>query len=136
MRVCRECDQQEGDTAFYASRRTNVCASCENKMRTARRVPGEQAYTTAERAQYMRSAKLKSRYGMTVEDYDAMVVQQNGKCAVCHTPPEHGRRLCVDHCHATGKVRGLLCDPCNRGLGQLKDDPSLLRALLAYLEAA
>jgi Autographiviridae endonuclease VII len=74
---------------------------------------------------------LKSRYGLSREDYDALLARQGGVCAICAKPPE--KTLCVDHCHATGKVRGLLCRQCNFGLGCLGDDQAALIASLVYL---
>lgn len=59
---------------------------------------------------------LKKKYGMTEADYDALLNQQNGQCGICRKTPDK-RRLAVDHCHATNRVRGLLCDWCNRNLG-------------------
>ena len=59
--------------------------------------------------------------------------RQKNVCGICKTP---GKPLCVDHCHATGKVRGLLCRDCNLGLGNYKDNPVFTRAATAYLEAA
>ena len=62
-----------------------------------------------------------------------MLERQGKVCGICKTP---GKPLCVDHCHATGKVRGLLCRDCNLGLGNYKDNPVFTRAATAYLEAA
>jgi len=78
---------------------------------------------------------LKYYYGISVEEYDALLARQNGKCAICREKPE-GQTLCVDHCHATGKIRGLLCRSCNVGLGNYRDDPRLMRAAIVYLEAS
>ena len=77
--------------------------------------------------------KLHSRYGITVEEYDRMFAEQDGKCAICGVKVEK-HRLCVDHDHATGKVRGLLCRLCNRHLGGFRDSIDLLRRAIAYLE--
>ena len=71
---------------------------------------------------------------MSLRDYDLMLERQRGVCAVCGEQP--ARSLCVDHCHATGKVRGLLCSPCNLAIGQFKDSPARLRKAAAYVEAA
>jgi hypothetical protein len=76
-------------------------------------------------------AHLERRYGISRADYDALLARQGGVCAICAKPPE--KTLCVDHCHATGKVRGLLCRQCNFGLGCLGDDQAALIASLAYL---
>lgn len=62
-------------------------------------------------------------------------VSQSSLCAICGQTCSTGQRLCVDHDHATGKMRGLLCRKCNSGLGQFGDDPEMLRAALSYLEA-
>ncbi len=75
-------------------------------------------------------------YGLTVENYNELLEKQNMCCAICKrdTPTGKWKRFCVDHCHKTGKVRGLLCNECNRGMGLLKDDPSLLIKAANYLK--
>lgn len=70
----------------------------------------------------------------TLEDYEKLLEAQGGVCAICGIPPTPKRALCVDHCHSTGKVRGLLCTKCNRTLGQYGDNPVLLRRMAQYLE--
>lgn len=80
--------------------------------------------------------RVTMRYGITVEDYDRMLVVQGGKCALCFAEPvdEPGKRLHVDHCHDTGKVRGLLCVACNTGMGKLRDNVEVLKRAIEYLE--
>jgi hypothetical protein len=76
-------------------------------------------------------------YGITKQQRDAMEAEQKGLCASCGNPPTgkgHTAKLFVDHCHTTGKVRGLLCHSCNVALGLLRDDPVRIRALLAFVE--
>jgi Recombination endonuclease VII len=70
-------------------------------------------------------------YGLSKEDYRRLLAAQNGLCAVCDEKPE--RRLCVDHCHATGEVRGLLCGNCNTAIGLLADDPERMLAAARYV---
>lgn len=79
---------------------------------------------------------LKHKYGLTPADYARMLEEQGGVCAICGGEPQtNGKaRFNVDHCHATGRVRSLLCFPCNSGIGRFKDDPELLRKAIAYLE--
>lgn len=74
--------------------------------------------------------------GVTAEDYQRMMADQDGRCAICGTdkPAGRGKRLHVDHCHAGGQVRGLLCVNCNNGLGNFVDDPARLLAAISYLE--
>lgn len=92
------------------------------------------------------ATQLRRKFGITREQYDAMLAEQGGMCAICGAPPAAKRnarrrqgvmitpRLVVDHDHATGKVRGLLCSACNRGIGFLKDDAATVRFALKYLE--
>lgn len=84
---------------------------------------------------YRRKSKLKIRYNMNSEDYDAWYEKQKGYCAICgFHQSDLKRSLCVDHDHKTGKVRGLLCDDCNKGLGFFDDDPKMINKAIDYLE--
>lgn len=74
--------------------------------------------------------KRARAYGLTVLELDAMEEGQDGRCGICGQPNE---ALVIDHCHKTGKVRGLLCGLCNLGLGAFKDRPHALAAAIAYL---
>lgn len=65
----------------------------------------------------LREFNLKKKYGLTVEEYDQMLADQDGHCAICPVEPTPTKRLAVDHCHKTGKVRSLLCHTCNNHLG-------------------
>ncbi len=78
-------------------------------------------------------ARLLAAYGLPVGQYGAMLKAQGGGCAVCRTKQSSGRSLAVDHCHDTGRVRGLLCDACNIGIGMLQDSPALMTAAGQYL---
>ena len=84
-----------------------------------------------------RKSKLKLSYNLSVEDYNALLKEQNYLCAICLTPTPTGKWkvFAVDHYHTTGKVRGLLCNECNRGMGLLKDSSKLLRAAADYLDS-
>ena len=76
-------------------------------------------------------------YGVTNEEYIALLDSQQGCCAICESPkPSSGRykHFCVDHDHNTGRIRGLLCMNCNITLGRLRDDPEVLRKAADYLE--
>lgn len=74
--------------------------------------------------------RLQNKYGIDLETFESMVIAQNNLCALCDepmTPPN------VDHCHLTGKVRGLLCTHCNRSIGSVAETPAMLQRLTAYL---
>jgi hypothetical protein len=79
---------------------------------------------------------LMRKYGLTSEDYDRMLQEQGGTCALCSRGPaqERYKRLSIDHCHNTGKVRGLLCTPCNCAIGILGDTVEHVRQAVTYLE--
>ena len=87
-----------------------------------------------------RDRELRRDYGINgLAEYERMFKEQNGVCAVCSNPEtekimDKVRPLSVDHSHANGKVRGLLCGSCNRGLGKFRDSPSLLRKAADYIE--
>lgn len=80
------------------------------------------------------------RYDITKEEYDTLAIIQKGLCAICNELPKPKKRLSapdnfvIDHCHTTGKVRGLLCDDCNQVLGRAKDNIEILKNAISYLE--
>lgn len=80
----------------------------------------------------------KEKHGKSLEDYEKIFLSQEGKCAICGKSEEiekkKGKRsLSLDHCHATGELRGFLCGACNLGIGMFSDDPELLKAAARYL---
>ncbi len=75
-----------------------------------------------------------SLYRITLDEYDDMDSRQGGVCAICLKPCRRFKRLSIDHDHKTGAVRGLLCQSCNAGIGNLRDDPEILAAAKAYLD--
>lgn len=78
--------------------------------------------------------KLRAKYDISLDEYNEIFIKQDGKCAVCGKhQSEIKTALAVDHCHSTGKVRGLLCGNCNRGIGMLQDDIENLRCAILYL---
>lgn len=82
-----------------------------------------------------KSRRLKKRYGITLDDYNDMLKNQNECCDICKKHKTTWKiPLNVDHCHTTGKVRGLLCGQCNRGIGIFEDNPDFLENAKKYLE--
>ncbi len=86
-----------------------------------------------------RERNLKKDFGISVSDYEEMLAKQNYSCKICGVSAEEeklrtSKRLAVDHCHTTGRVRGLLCRKCNTGLGNFNDDISLLCKSINYLK--
>jgi hypothetical protein len=142
---CSLCHEEKPFDAFYFDshhdRYESRCKECQ-KLSVAERA--RKKNTVKAREKYRRNPEPQRRrqrrsdclrkYGITLEHYEQMFADQRGVCAICGLPPEPNRRLAVDHCHATGAVRGLLHSGCNLALGNLRDDPVLLRAAADYLE--
>lgn len=83
---------------------------------------------------YHRETHIKRKYNLSIDQYNSMIDAQDSKCSICSYM--FGQRkgdIHVDHCHTTGKIRGLLCDRCNRGLGYFKDDIQSLANAIKYL---
>lgn len=95
------------------------------KKLLASRLPGNK--------ERIRACEYKKDFGISIEDYEDMLISQKGNCAICGLKEKSGCRLSVDHDHKTKKVRGLLCGNCNRGIGLFKDDPFMLDLAFMYL---
>jgi hypothetical protein len=80
-----------------------------------------------------RDAYLRRTYGLTAAEFEELLASQGGGCAICGRAPGEGRKFDVDHDHVTGRVRRILCRPCNHALGLFKEDPQLLLAAADYL---
>jgi hypothetical protein len=120
------------DTSQPGSRsNSNACRRC-----AAARTKQYRKEDPKRFALYRRAQGLRDCYGISLEQYDDLWIEQAGMCAICHTtnPLGAGKEFAVDHDHATGKVRGLLCQLCNQGIGHFKDSPALLRTGATYLE--
>lgn len=90
---------------------------------------------------YRKTADLKRSYGISLEQFNEMLVSQSALCAICHKPetqvhPKSGLpyQLSVDHCHKTGNTRELLCNRCNRTLGMVNDNADLLKRMIEYVQ--
>ena len=127
-KTCTKCKVEKGVDLFYKSKtgplgRSSECKECTNKRQKANYNPEKS-----------RAKNLKNRFGMSLEDYDRMLEQQNHCCKICKTDtPGIKGRFVVDHNHDTGEVRGLLCWSCNVGIGHLQDDPSIVLSAFNYL---
>ncbi|WP_428950971.1 endonuclease VII domain-containing protein [Streptomyces sp. cg35] len=127
---CRRCGEVKELPRRLVQQGHHICADCEKERQDDWRTKNQERYHRSQR-----NATLKKKYGITVDDYERMLAEQDGCCAICpSTALEESKFFHVDHCHATGRVRGLLCNACNRGLGQFADDPDRLRTAAAYIE--
>ena len=161
MKRCTKCGLVQPRSAFYAAKGTRDglrgdCKGCfraraaeryrqnpEPVKRRARqwaidnpekRADWQRRYRESGRRQRNdRRSYLKRTHGITVAQYDEMLAAQGGVCAICGRPPREDISLHVDHDHATGERRGLLCFRCNNSLGDLSDDPELVANVATYL---
>lgn len=130
MPSCSVCGQVKHPREMSKARAT-LCKSCATAKARAWKAANPEAWD-----RHARKSHLMKQYGLTPERFDAMLADQGGGCAVCRAPvaDARGYRPHVDHCHDSGRVRGLLCGRCNRSIGMMGDDPQLLRDAAAYLE--
>lgn len=83
----------------------------------------------------IRAYLLKKKYGLSMEQWDSLFTKQGKACAICRSPnPTGSKGWHTDHCHSTGKVRGILCSICNTTLGQLKEDVDTMQRMIEYVE--
>lgn len=141
---CYECNKKSGleklaNTELMASYRTNEkkwkfvkAWRADNPERmvqyneTAK--PKRKNYYQSNK-EHFRGKSLQFHYGIDLEEYDRMLKAQNGVCAICSKTCKSGKSLAVDHCHETGKVRGLLCGKCNTGIGLLENEERMIKAI-------
>lgn len=138
---CSKCRVEKPLSEFSVSKRyadgyRGQCKRCRTSYNTDfRKRTGYKAPRKKDSAAALHRRKIKMKYKMTIETYEAMVADQNGACAICNKVP-HQKRLSVDHCHTTGKVRGLLCNYCNIAIGHLGDGALGVQRALDYLRRA
>lgn len=135
-RRCNNCGVEKSSDDFYSRYdqrhlKMAVCKDC--KREYARQYHAENKEDPQFKVK-RRERRIQFKYGITSSEYDTMLAKQNGVCAGCGTD-DTGRydKFEIDHDHETGKVRGLLCGPCNRALGLLKDNADTAISLAAYL---
>lgn len=129
IKSCLRCKTKFSFDPIQEGCKRRVCNACIEK-RT--RLHNNKPYRTKEQA---RNNQLKYKYGITSEQYDEIKNAQKGVCAICRLDANGrwGNVLHVDHSHDTGRVRGLLCERCNSGLGYFKDHPGFLQVAVTYL---
>lgn len=146
FRECPKCKVQKTLESFAKNKRkpsgyNSWCKQCTNqwaKDNQEIRSQKVKAYYEANKEEileYKKNWHYLKRYNLTLEELLTMKVEQNSRCKICgkHESETPRKSLCVDHDHTTGKVRGLLCESCNQGLGLFYDNPDNLKNALEYL---
>lgn len=129
---CKKCAQEKDESYFYGfydrwAGKTYLSARCK---------PCHQEYkkSNPNTSRNRKAEKLQLRYGLTYDQWDEMRAAEDYRCMICGiSEDEMGKRLDVDHCHDSGKVRGLLCNPCNTMLGHARDNTAVLESAAKYL---
>ena len=83
---------------------------------------------------YNKKYNIEKNYGISFDEYLELIESQNNKCQICKYDLTPGKNTHLDHCHTTGKIRGVLCSKCNTGIGQFNDSIALLKSAQNYLE--
>jgi len=130
MKKCHICGVEKELAAFNKCSKSkdgkqHYCRECSNKKRKA----WDLADPERTKGKYLRES-----YGISFKEYTDMLETQNHKCAICGKDETRFlKKLVVDHCHESGEVRQLLCNFCNHGLGNFKDDPEVMLNAIKYL---
>ena len=147
MKTCRTCGKDMPIESFRLDARRGTrrsdcrsCASVQHKKWAAKHKEHLRSY---DRKRYRDDPNkwerhIRAKYGIAPADFEEMLVSQGGVCAICESssPGKGHKRFNIDHDHKTGEVRGLLCWPCNTGIGKLKDSPERLRKAADYIESS
>ncbi|QHB36624.1 HNH endonuclease [Arthrobacter phage Adolin] len=143
MKQCSKCLEDKPLDAFHKAAnsktgRQSQCKDCKREASRAWALANPEKVKASRRrtwAKHGKGRQYQKLYGLTADEVEQLAVAQEHKCAICRLPADESPYgLCVDHDHATGEVRGLLCFKCNTALGKLGDSTELLYAAIRYLE--
>lgn len=134
--LCRNCYDKwlKENNPEYAKKQKNNCSEWHKKNKE-RHKKYKEKWVVKQDPQYGRIRSLR-RYGMTLDDYDVLLKQQKGVCAICGNSPKKGKNLHIDHDHNTGVIRGLLCFRCNFGLSYFGENVDTLEKAFKYLKSS
>lgn len=146
-KICSKCKINKSFNEYFKDNLRKIgirckCKTCCNAETIAWREKNRSEYNNyaaawrAKNPDKQHASEIKRRYGLTKEQYNQRLIDQNQKCAICcksHKPNSKRGRLYVDHCKKTGAIRGLLCGACNSGLGYFEHKTVYLQAANAYL---
>ena len=130
LRVCKVCNIEKDSSDFYTGRKD--CKECKNAA--ARKKWAENIEASSRYKKRARERAKERRYGITQDEFDIMLVNQNNKCKLCNNTFKNSKDTHIDHCHSSSKVRGLLCSSCNIALGQFNDNLDILDNAIKYLQ--
>ena len=116
---CHKCKAEKDVNEFHGHK--TICYQCNKQRQDDWRIKNRE---------WVNKRQLLTKYKIAESEYDSLLSKQSGHCAICKTES----KLHIDHCHGTGKIRGLLCTSCNKAIGLMKDDPIRLQKAIEYLK--
>ena len=159
LKTCKKCKQEKSLLDYYKNKLTKdrhlpICKKCaniestlyrKNNLEADRKIANKSYYKHNEarkigaRTYYrknlekVKAYKLK-KYGLTIDEFELILIKQNNECCVCNIPFKKTSDAKIDHCHKSGKTRGIICNHCNIALGHTKDNIEILYKLIEYLK--
>jgi hypothetical protein len=130
LKTCKVCGVEKNISDFYTGRKD--CKDCKNAA--ARQWRKDNPENVERHLVRMRERTKERRYGITQEQFNQMILDQNSKCKICSNDFKNSKDTHIDHCHNTNKVRGLLCNNCNLALGQFNDNTDNMDNAIRYLQ--
>jgi hypothetical protein len=120
-------------SSFLKIRKSSAESSRKNKLKNSKKNKDQAKRWRMLNPEKCKNARLQKKFGISIDEYNKKLAKQKKVCAICSKSCSLGKNLAVDHCHASGVIRGLLCSKCNLGLGLFKDDIILLDTAKKYL---
>lgn len=144
LKKCNRCKIERSIEEFHIHKkciggRTTICKYCVSKSckewqdKNKDKMKEYRKKNSKTHSEKYRENFIKNKYGISSLEYESLLVQQNYQCKICKSQIKN-KRLHIDHCHNTGKIRGLLCSNCNTSLGLIKDNIQTLKDMILYLE--
>lgn len=129
LKICKVCGIEKNISDFYTGRKD--CKDCKNAAARKVRIDEPERYARYKKRhnEYLK----EKRYGITQEQFNKMLIDQNNMCKICENEFKNTKDTHIDHCHDSNKIRGLLCNSCNIALGQFNDNIEFMENAIKYL---
>lgn len=134
---CKACNLAEKKQRYQADPAKAIARVKEWQKANPERVKETRRLNNArpERRRKQRDTYYRRTFGISADDFDALLAEQGGGCAICCSVPDRAASLHLDHDHVSGELRGILCLSCNQGVGKFRDDPELLERAATYVRS-
>jgi hypothetical protein len=130
---CKDCSLKQRKQWYRDNRERSIAYVKSWQEANPERVRASAQRNRSKKLKKMRELHLRRNFGLSIDEYERLLEQQGGGCAICQSPPTPGISLHVDHDHGSGEIRGLLCFRCNNGIGLFRENPDLLQDAARYV---